>query len=149
MALTIAAHRVSDGMNKTVRVRQGVMDEILTAARGEPEQEVCGLLAGSGSLISIAFPAHNAVRSSTAFEIAPQELFALFRRIRSANLEHLGIYHSHPRGDNAPSPRDIASAFYPDATHFIISPQASAARPIRAFRIRDGEVSELTIETIP
>ena len=140
-------------MTETVRVRQAVLDEILAAARGEPEQEICGLLAGSDGLISVAMPAHNALRSSTAFEIAPQELFTLFRRLRSANLDHLGIYHSHPRGDNAPSPRDVASAFYPDAAHFIISPQissgAAAARPIRAFRIRKAEASELTLQVVP
>jgi [CysO sulfur-carrier protein]-S-L-cysteine hydrolase len=73
-------------------------------------------------------------------------LFALFRRMRAEGLNHMGIYHSHPRGDNAPSPSDIEQAFYPDAMYFIVSPQANAARPVRAFRIADGEAREMTIQ---
>ena len=74
--------------------------------------------------------------SATAYEIAPAELFALFREIRAAGLECTGIYHSHPRGDNAPSSTDLKRAYYPDAAYFIVSPLPDAAKPVRAFRIR-------------
>ncbi len=63
----------------------------------------------------------------------------MFREIRAQNLELLGIYHSHPQTENIPSPTDIARAYYPDAIHFIISPKRDAPKPIRAFRIRDGQ----------
>jgi proteasome lid subunit RPN8/RPN11 len=135
-------------MSEVVRVRAAVLDELLAAARGEPELECCGLLAGRGGLISVVLPARNALASATAFEIAPHELFALFRRIRAQGLELLGIYHSHPRGDNSPSPRDIAGAFYPSAAYFILSPLLDAPQPVRAFRIRDGHVSELTVQLV-
>ena len=134
-------------LQDTVRVASAVLDEMLAAARREPELEVCGLLAGRDAMISLALPAQNALASATAFEIAPQELFSLFRRMRAAYLELLGIYHSHPRGDNAPSPRDIAGAYYPDAAYFILSPQTDSPNPIRAFRIRDGQVSELVVQS--
>jgi proteasome lid subunit RPN8/RPN11 len=134
-------------MNGIVQVRAAVIDEMLAAARREPHVEVCGLLAGRDAVISLALPAPNALASATAFEIAPLELFALFRSMRAAGLELLGIYHSHPRGDNAPSPRDIAGAYYPDAAHFILSPQASSPNPVRAFRIRDGQVSEFIVQS--
>ncbi len=39
-------------------------------------------------------PAQNALSSATAYEIAPQELFALFRSIHARSLHFLGIYHS-------------------------------------------------------
>jgi proteasome lid subunit RPN8/RPN11 len=48
--------------------------------------------------------------------------------IRAARLELLGIYHSHPEGENKPSPTDIARAFYPDAAYFIISVRGFAER---------------------
>jgi proteasome lid subunit RPN8/RPN11 len=132
--------------DETVRVRAAVLGDLLAAARREPDLECCGLLAGRDGVVSLVLPARNALASATAFEIAPLELFALFRRIRAEGLELLGIYHSHPRGDNWPSARDIAGAFYPSAAYFIVSPLLDAPRPVRAFRIRDGYVSELTLQ---
>jgi [CysO sulfur-carrier protein]-S-L-cysteine hydrolase len=131
-----------------VRIRSEVLAQILAEARHAPHEECCGLFAGSGGAITRAFPARNALGSATAYEIAPEELFRIFREIRSAGLEHLGIYHSHPAGENAPSPRDIEQAFYPDAAYFILSPLASAERPVRAFSIRDGRVAEFEIERV-
>ena len=68
------------------------------------------------------------------------------REIRAAGLELLGIYHSHPQGENSPSPRDLERAYYPEAAYFIVSPRYDAAQPIRAFAIRDGRAAELDIE---
>jgi len=125
-----------------------VLDELLAQARRAPELECCGLLAGRNGVISTVLPARNRLASATAYEIEPAELFALFRRMRAEGLDHLGIYHSHPRGDNAPSPRDIERAFYPDAAYFIVSPAAGADHPVRAFRIAHGQVRELTINKV-
>ena len=115
-------------------------------ARREPEIECCGLLAGRDGVITKIFPTENALASATAYEIAPQDLFQLFRRLREEGLEHLGHYHSHLHSENFPSERDIAQAYYPEQAYFIISPQAGAPRPVRAFSIRDGKVQELKIE---
>lgn len=122
---------------------------MMEAARENPFVECCGLMAGRDGSISNVFPAQNVLASATAYEIAPQELFALFREIHSQNLKLLGIYHSHPRSENIPSPTDIARAYYPDAIYFIISPQADAPKPIRAFRICERNFTELLIEIIP
>ncbi len=108
-----------------------------------PAQECCGLLAGREGVISEIFPARNVLASATEFEIAPAELFRIFRAMREAGLEHMGIYHSHPRGPAVPSPRDVERAFYPEAAYFILSPEA-----VRAFWIREGRVVELEIEAI-
>ena len=135
-------------MTAAVRIRREVISRIREEARKMPEQECCGLLAGSGGIITRILPARNALESATAFEIAPAELFQLMRQIRGKDLEMLGIYHSHPRGENRPSPRDIESAFYSDSAYFIVSPLADAAQPVRAFSIRDGRFTELQIETL-
>ena len=135
-------------MAEIVRVREEVLARITEEARHDPERECCGLLAGRGAVVSETFPARNMLASPTAFEIAPEELFGFFRQMRAAGLEHLGIYHSHPAGANTPSPRDIERAFYPDVAYFIVSPLAGAPRPVRAFSIREGRVTELTIEAV-
>jgi proteasome lid subunit RPN8/RPN11 len=132
-------------MADAVRVRAEILGQMLGHARSEPQLECCGLLAGREGVISAIFPATNALSSATAYEIAPRELFQLFRTLRAEGLTHLGHYHSHPSTENSPSPRDIEQAGYPDHAYFIISPRADAPKPIRAFSIRDGVVRELEI----
>jgi proteasome lid subunit RPN8/RPN11 len=128
-----------------IRIRAGIVEEMLRHARSEPGMECCGLLAGAGGVITRIFPAKNALASPTAYEVAPQELFQLFRQMREEDLDHLGIYHSHPASENVPSPRDIELAGYPNEAYFIISPLPAAPHPVRAFSIQDGGVEELEI----
>jgi [CysO sulfur-carrier protein]-S-L-cysteine hydrolase len=118
---------------------------MLDHARSIPAEECCGLLAGANGIISRIFPAQNALASPTAYEIAPREIFQLLRLMREERLDHLGIYHSHPKGENAPSQSDIAQAFYPEAAYFIISPVVDSKHPVRAFSIREDLVEELQI----
>ena len=135
-------------MHDFLRMSRAVFDRLLVEARANPEIECCGLLAGRDALISAVLPARNALQSSTSYEIAPAELFVLFRQMRAKGLEHLGIYHSHPKGDNAPSPLDLERAFYPHAAYVIVSPNAGASGPIRAFRIIEGRARELSLEIV-
>jgi proteasome lid subunit RPN8/RPN11 len=135
-------------MDHVVRIRGEVVSRMMEEARREPSVECCGVLGGRGGVISAILPARNALASPSEFEIAPEELFRIFRELRASRLDHLGIYHSHPAGDNAPSARDIERAFYPDAAYFVVSPLPDAPRPVRAFSIREGRVTELAIEAL-
>ena len=139
---------MTENLSEIVLVQASVPGQLLAEARREPELECCGLLAGREGVISAVLPARNLLASATAYEIEPAGLFALFRRMRAEGLDHLGIYHSHPRGENPPSPRDVELAFYPQAAYFILSPLANAARPVRAFRIVQGQVRELTFRLV-
>jgi [CysO sulfur-carrier protein]-S-L-cysteine hydrolase len=132
-------------MADSVRVRAEILKEMLLHARSEPELECCGLLAGRDGAITAIFSARNAHPSATAYEIAPQELFLIFRTMRERGLTHMGLYHSHPSGEHAPSPRDIEQAYYPDQAYFIVSPRADAPNPVRAFSICEARVQELEI----
>src|SRR5271170_5480987 len=136
-------------MNGPIRILCEIAMELCEQARAEPQRECCGLLAGRDGAIRRLFPAANvASNPGTKYEIAAEELFRLMRDIRGAGLEMLGIYHSHPHGENVPSRRDIEHAYYPDAIYFIISPLADAPQPVRAFSIRGGRASELETEII-
>jgi proteasome lid subunit RPN8/RPN11 len=132
-----------------IRIRPLLAEQLLAHARQDVNRECCGLLAGRDGVIARAYPATNAAGDAAmSYEIAPQELFRLMREIRAAGLELLGIYHSHPAGENKPSRRDIERAYYPAAAYFIISPRADAACPIRVFSIQDGRAFELEIQII-
>lgn len=130
---------------ESIRIRAEILKKMLDHARSEPRIECCGLLAGRDGVITHIFPAANALASATAYEIAPQELFRLFKILRAEGLTHLGHYHSHLAAENVPSPTDIEQAGYPDQAYFIVSLLASAPEPIRAFSIRDGIVRELEV----
>jgi proteasome lid subunit RPN8/RPN11 len=133
----------------TIRIQAAARAQILAFARADPTRECCGLLAGRNGVITRALAATNvASEPATSYEIAPEELFQFMREIRAAGLELLGIYHSHPAGLNEPSPRDIEQAFYPDAAYFILSPGPEAAKPVRAFSIRDGIVREFQLAVV-
>ena len=132
---------------RPVRILRELLLRAVSEAFSDPAHECCGLLGGRDGVITQIFPAANASATpATAYEIAPQEIFERVREMRAAGLELLGIYHSHPNGHNEPSPRDVESAYYPDAAYFIISPLAHAPRAVRAFSIRDGRVTELKIK---
>ena len=118
-------------------------------SRRKPALECCGLLAGGDGVITTVFPARNAHPSpATCYEIAPKELFQIFQEIRAQDLDHLGIYHSHPIGENSPSPTDIELAYYPDAAYFIVSPYPETKNSVRAFYIRDGHAEESKVKIV-
>lgn len=135
-------------MDGVIQVQAGILERLRAEAVRNPKEECCGLLAGSAGVITEVFPARNALSSAIAYEISPEELFATFRAMRAAHLQHLGIYHSHPASENVPSPRDIEQAYYPDVAYFIISPSSSWPHAIRAFFIRAGAVTEVAIKAI-
>lgn len=130
---------------EAIRIRAKILQKMLEHVRSEPRIECCGLLAGRYGVITDIFPATNALSSATAYEIAPKELFALFRTLREQGLTHLGQYHSHLVSENYPSPTDVEQAGYPDQAYFIVSLLAAAPKPIRAFSICSGVVRELDV----
>jgi|SRR5579864_1131637 len=132
-------------MAESVKVRPEILDQMVAHARREPHIECCGLLAGRDGVITAIFPATNSLSSATAYEIAPRELFEMFRTLRDRELTHLGQYHSHLSTENAPSATDIEQAGYPDQAYFIVSPRLDTPNPVRAYSIRDGAVRELEI----
>jgi len=136
-------------MDRALQTRRKVLGELLHHARRQPHRECCGLLAGRDGVITQAFPAKNVAADPVRnYEIAPKEIVRLLREFRERRLGFLGIYHSHPNTENVPSPKDIELAYYSEAIYFIVTPRPYAENPIRAFSIRDRQVSELEIQTV-
>ena len=134
-------------MPTAIRIQNDALLRLIEHAEKEPRKECCGLLAGGSGVITRVFAVTNAAADpAKSYEIAPKELFPLMRELRAAGLEMMGIYHSHPNGNNEPSPLDIERSYYPDAAYFILSPSTNTAA-VRAFSIRDGFVTELTVFT--
>jgi proteasome lid subunit RPN8/RPN11 len=132
-----------------IKLTAAIAEELVAASRKRAKEECCGLLAGRNGVITRVLPAENVASDPTkSYEIDPKETVRLMREMRGAGLEFLGIFHSHPNGENAPSPRDIELAYYTEEIYFVLSPRPGAPQPVRAFSIRGGRVTELAIEVV-
>jgi proteasome lid subunit RPN8/RPN11 len=129
-------------------ITQLIWEGLLEEARKNPATECCGLLGGRDGTITSIYPAANDLDSATAYEIAPADLFRLMREIRAVGEDLVGIYHSHPTGENRPSARDLDLAYYPEVAYVIVSPAGVAPNPVRAFSIRRGIAVELKLNII-
>ena len=109
--------------------------------------EACGLLAGTKDQVSQIYPVTNILQSPVRYRMDPQEQLRAFQDIEEADLEMLGIYHSHPNGPDKPSPTDIAEAYYPRAVYLIWS-LASGDWHCRGFKIKKGVVTETPLSIL-
>jgi proteasome lid subunit RPN8/RPN11 len=129
-----------------LRIDRGVREAIVTHALDEAPNECCGLLVGGESGIDESVRTRSVVPSPLRYQVDPVEHIALNRRLRGTGRLVVGAYHSHPHSAAVPSPTDVAEAHYPDFVYVIVS-LADPARPdVRAYRIRDGRVSALSLE---
>jgi [CysO sulfur-carrier protein]-S-L-cysteine hydrolase len=126
-----------------VRLPRTFLEEMIAQARASAPLETCGLLAGREGQATRVLPVPNVLHSRVAYRMDGQE-FA--DAMTACDFEPLAIYHSHPAGPPVPSPTDIAESFYPDSIHIIIS-LAQEPPSVRAFRIVDGDVTKVGIET--
>jgi proteasome lid subunit RPN8/RPN11 len=124
--------------------RQELIDHAL---EGRP-YEVCGLLAGKDDRVERVYRAANKERSPVRYEIDPKDLIRIFREIDNADLELVGIYHSHTHTDAYPSATDVRLAYYPEAYYVLVSLMDERSPRVRAFRIRDGQISEVPIDVV-
>ena len=104
--------------------------------------EACGLVAGRDGTATRFFPTENADRSPVRYTIPPLEILRITREIDRAGEELLAIFHSHPASEAYPSPTDVRLAFYPDSFYLILSLKDPERPVLRAFRIREGRISE-------
>jgi len=120
-----------------------------------PTQECCGLLSGRGGIITRLFRAENvAENKEVRYEAAPLDVRRILEEIDEFGEEHLGIYHSHPRSEAAPSATDRRLAAY-DVTYFVISLKNRSRPLVRAFQIEkqrpadeEATVHEETLEIV-
>lgn len=91
-------------------------------------------------------PMRNIAEGNRFYEIDPAQLIELeFHELPKDDSEILAIYHSHPESPAFPSRTDVELAFWPDAVYLICSLELEEDPLIRGFRIREGEITEVTL----
>jgi len=104
-------------------------------------------LAGSGARVELVIGVPNSLRSPVRFRMEPRAQWRAFQRYEAAGMDLLGIYHSHPKGPDHPSPTDIAESMYPVVS--IIWYPEKGTWTARGFWIESGKVDEIALEIIP
>ena len=123
--------------------------QILEHTRAEAPNEACGLLAGRSGYVTHILPAANVAENPlVGYLMDPDDQLRHFQTIEDQGLDLLGIYHSHPVSQAYPSPTDLSMAYYPEAVYAIVSLVQSDNPVLRAFRIVEGQVSEVGFEVI-
>jgi proteasome lid subunit RPN8/RPN11 len=130
-------------------IEKHYIDEMIAHARREAPLECCGVLGGRDGRALKLYQATNAEHSRYRYSIDSQDLFRINRECEENGWQFLAIYHSHPESAAYPSPTDVRlAALWPESVYFIISLTSPENPEVRAFRIRDGEVTEEKLETV-
>ena len=110
----------------------------------ELPNEACGLVAGQDGVVTDVFPCTNALGSPRRFELDPEEMLEIFKRLRADDHLLLAIYHSHPNGPAEPSPTDLAEAHYPTVASVLWS-FGPGGWQCRGFSIEGGASQEIPL----
>ena len=130
-------------------IEKHYIDQMTAHARREAPIECCGVLGGRDGRVLKLYQATNAEHSRYRYNIEPQELFRINRECEENGWQFLAIYHSHPDSAAYPSPTDVhLAALWPESLYFIVSLLSPENPEVRAFRIRNGEVTEEKIEIV-
>ncbi len=99
-----------------IRIEKEAWAAILDHAGGAYPNECCGAMFGrgngGGTSVLTAVPLANAYQGSQRdrYEIRPEDLLAVDRQARSAGMDLIGIYHSHPDCDAYFSATDLKNS---------------------------------------
>ena len=126
-----------------MRLPGAVRDAVVAHAREAAPAECCGILVGSAGAITSAVRARNLSDDPSRFLIDPKDHIQARRDARAAGLDVVGFYHSHPRSEAVPSPRDLADATYPNHLYLIVGLLGEAV-DVRLYRFT-GDAFELEI----
>ncbi len=142
---------VSESPTAGLTISAMLAHELLAHARAEAPNEACGILAGSlaEARATEYHPARNAEASPYVYNVHPDDLVRIVLGIDNASQDLVAIYHSHTHTPAVPSPTDRRQAMYPDAFHLLATLMDADAGPmqaLRAWRIRDGEATEVPLQ---
>ena len=122
----------------TVTIAPALLCDIeAAAARCDPD-EACGLLVGrkqgaSHTVTEVHVSRNIAAEPRHRFEVDPGLRLRLQRQARERCERVIGVFHSHPGGEPAPSETDRASIWEPDLIWLITGVHDGVAGQTKAF----------------
>ncbi len=125
-------------------------EQMIAHAREQFPKECCGMLAGvDGKPVNVV-RATNSEDSEFRYRVDDQDLLRFLRDNDDNGWDFLAVYHSHTRSEAYPSPTDVRLASnWPDPYYVLVSLEDQENPVVRAFRITDGEISEVPTDDDP
>jgi len=116
-------------------------------------QEVCGLLEGAVQpgpvhIAAVHWLANHADAPERGYLIDPEAFLWLERTAREHGRAIVGVWHSHPHGDPAPSARDLAEA-WPGWSYLIAGVTNARMTDLRCWRLAGDAFVEQPIAFSP
>jgi proteasome lid subunit RPN8/RPN11 len=128
----------------TLRLSNALVEEIRRQGETAYPSECCGVLAGYlGDVkeVSRLLPMANRRGDDPhRYLIAPDDLRRAEAELRSAGLEVLGFYHSHPDHPAAPSPFDTEHA-WPWYSYIIVRVDRSRAAELTSWVLNEDRLA--------
>lgn len=128
-----------------ISINSKLMDIINQEAKKAFPNECCGLLAGTGDLIThvnitqVRASTNIAIGPTTnRFEVDPKVHFNLIHELEETKERVVGHYHSHPNHPARPSEEDIKMAFDPKMLWVIISLDEHFIKEVRAHMLNES-----------
>ena len=139
------------GEGFVVRMPEAMYTEMVAHIIAGYPDEACGLLASKGGQVVKNYPTANAAEHPDDFsEIDPQDLLRISYDIDEYDGDMYSYYHSHPKSEAYPSPRDKEWAKRNKLYYIIFSHRYYPEPPYaRVFLVNDDDsVVEGKIELI-
>jgi proteasome lid subunit RPN8/RPN11 len=127
-----------------LKLKNSLLQELITYVDQHAPLEACGLLAGKEAQAEKMIGVPNQAQSDVRFVMDPYEQLRAFDWIESNGFDLVGIFHSHPSGLETVSATDIAEAAYA-VVHLILARRENQWKA-RGFWIEGGSAREVTLE---
>lgn len=120
-------------------------EAIVRHAASSAPHEACGLVLFDNADPVFVVCLTNTDESDHRFTIDPAEHHGVLRFAERNGWTIAGVFHSHPRSPAVPSQADIDGGADPEWLHLIAGPVIGRNPELRAYRIADGGVAEVSL----
>lgn len=131
---------------REIEIPIAIYNLMIEHARSGRPLEVCGVLAGRGSLVERIYQGSNADASPVSYRLDSRQQLEIGKDLSRDGRKMLCIYHSHPSGPAFPSAKDVSLAVWD--TVYIIIGFAGETPEVRAFTVENGSVAEAAFRTV-
>lgn len=131
---------------KSINLPRNIVNQLLTVAQQDPENETCGLVSAKHSIPANIYPVENIARhKQKLFEMNPAMQIDAMKQMRQKDESLFAIYHSHPHASAEPSLLDIQQANYKDALYLIISLNTKGVLEMQGFYLKDSAAEKVEL----
>lgn len=137
------------GADGRIEIGSALWDQLVAFGEAHSPEECCGVGIGPAGRVCEFLPVINVHEAPvTRYEISAADQLHIFQRADDRDWDVTLVFHTHPATEPYPSVTDISLAGWPDAVYAILG-LGGETPLLRAYEIRDGNVTELAVQAGP